>query len=127
MAHREARRTLRPIQLRADDRAQIPNRDLHAARDRALCRARHIHGRPAERERGRRVDAGGAEEHADVGDGGVVVVGGLGGDALGDRLGDVEAVVREQDDVADYGEGGGGHGEGGARLEALGGECDDQG
>lgn len=103
MSQHIARPIITPIQLGADDGAQIANGDLHGVGGRALRLAGDVDGGPAQRQRDGRVDAAGGEEGAEVGD--ARVVGGMG--------------LAEQDAVADGGEEGGAEDEGGARVEAL--------
>jgi len=107
MSQKPPRRRLRPIQLRAQHGAQIPNGNRHRRGSRALRLARHVGRWPRQHDGGRRVDAGGGEDGADVGDAGSAVWG------------------REEDDVADYSEGGTAEDERRAFVGAFGEDGDD--
>ena len=106
------RRVIASVELCANDSAEVPNRDLQSACGRPLRSAGHIHGRPAEGERSGWVDAGGAEEHAEVTDAGVVVMWSMDSLAFDGGRDDVVFVVGKEYDVADDGDCAGGDCEG---------------
>lgn len=64
----EPRARLGPVQLRPQHGAQVPDRDLHRVRRRALRLARHVVRRPREHDRRGGVDAGGGQDRAGVAD-----------------------------------------------------------
>lgn len=94
---------VRPVQLRAQARTAVPDRDLHRVRDRALGLPRHVDGGPRQRQRGCWVDASRGEEGAEVRD-------------TRSRDG---ILVGEQDGVADGAKDRAAGDEGGALVEAL--------
>lgn len=77
-----------PVKLRANNRTNVTNRDLHGIGSCALRLPAYVHSRPGERESNGWVDAGGGEESSYVGDSGFFAGGG----------------VAEEDAVADYGD-----------------------
>lgn len=72
MTNNIPRRVTRPIQLRANNSADIPDRNLHGVGGGALRLSADVDGRPGEAEGHGGVDACGGEEGAGVGDAGFV-------------------------------------------------------
>lgn len=111
MADNVPRRVLGPVNLRANDGAQVADRNLHRVGDGALRLARDVDGGPREGERRRGVDAARGEEGAHVRDA-----------RAGRRVG-----VAEQDGVPYGAEGGGARDEGSSFVEAFREDGDGQG
>lgn len=115
MAHHVPRTIRRPVQLRANHSAHIPNRDLHRVGGGALRLPAHVDGGPGQGKGYGGVDSGCGKEGADVG---------LAGFGCGVGVG-------EENDVADYGDCGAEQDEGSATGIAFGDDgvdhCEDRG